>query len=109
MRSPTLFNIFLDRIVTDALEDRQGTVSIEGRTITNLRFVDDIDGLVGKEEELTFLLGRLDKPSAPFGMEISAEKIKVITNITNGISIDITVNGEKLDEVDSESIWAQSS
>ena len=109
MRSPTLFNIFLDRIVTDALEDRQGTVSIEGRTITNLPFVDDIDGLAGKEEELTFLLGRLDKPSAPFGMKISAEKIKVITNITNGISIDITVNGEKLDEVDSESIWAQSS
>ena len=65
MRSPTLFNIFLDRIMTDALEDRQGTVSIEGRTITNLRFADDIDGLAGKEEELTFLLGRLDKTSAP--------------------------------------------
>jgi len=45
--------------MTDALEDRQGTVSIEGRTITNLRFVDDIDGLAGKEEELTFLLGHL--------------------------------------------------
>ena len=94
--------------MTDALEDRQGTVSIESRTTTKLRFVDDIDGLAGKEEELTFLLGRLDKPSAPFGMEISAEKIKLITNITNGISIDIRVNGEKLDEVDSESIWAQS-
>ena len=26
--SPTLFNIFLERIVTDALDDRQGTVSI---------------------------------------------------------------------------------
>ena len=95
--------------MTDTLEDRQRTASIEGRTITNLRFVDHIDGLAGKEEELTFLLGLLDKPSAPFGMEISAEKIKLITTITNGISINIRVNGEKLDEVDSESIWAQSS
>ena len=43
--SPTFFNIFLERVMTDALEDHEGTVSIEGRTITNLRFADDIDGL----------------------------------------------------------------
>ena len=53
--SPTLFNIFLERIMTDALEDHQGTVSIGGRTITNLRFADDIDGLAGKDEELASL------------------------------------------------------
>ena len=42
--SPTLFNLFLERIMTDALEDHEGTVSIGGRTITSLRFADDIDG-----------------------------------------------------------------
>ena len=42
--SPTLFNIFLERIMTDSLEDHKGTVSIGGRTITNFRFADDIDG-----------------------------------------------------------------
>ena len=47
--SPTLFSIFLERITTDALEDQEGTVSIGGRTITNFRFADDIDGLAGKE------------------------------------------------------------
>ena len=50
--SPTLFNIFLERIMTDALEDHEGTVSIGGRTITNLRLANDIDGLEGEEEEL---------------------------------------------------------
>ena len=99
--SPTLFNIFLERIMTDALEDHQGTVSIGGRTITNLRFADDIDGLAGKEEELASLVDRLDNTSAAFGMEISAEKTKLMTNNANGISIDIRINGEKLDEVDS--------
>ena len=88
--SPTLFNIFLERIMTDALEDHQGTVSIGGRTITNLRFADDIDGLAGKEEEIASLVDRLD-----------AEKTKMMTNNANGISIDIRINGEKLDEVDS--------
>ena len=54
--SPTLFSIFLERIMTDALEDHDGTVSIGGRTITNLRFADDIDSLAGEEEELTSLV-----------------------------------------------------
>ena len=50
--SPTLFNIFLERIMTDVLEE--GTVIIGGRAITNLCFADDIDGLAGEEEELAY-------------------------------------------------------
>ena len=46
--SPTLFNIFLERTMTDALEDQEGTVSSGGRTITNLRFPNDNDGLAGE-------------------------------------------------------------
>ena len=38
--------------MTDALEDREGNVSIGGRVITNLRFADEIDGSAGEEEEL---------------------------------------------------------
>ena len=59
------FNIFLERIMTDALENHEGTVSIRGRTITNLRFADDIDGLAGKEEELANLTERLTKSPQP--------------------------------------------
>ena len=50
--SSTLFNIFLERIMTDALENHKGTVSTGDRTITNLCFADDIDGLAREEEEL---------------------------------------------------------
>lgn len=39
--SPNLFNIFLERIMTEALENHHGT--------DNLRFADDIDGLAGDE------------------------------------------------------------
>ena len=95
--------------MTYALEEHQGTVSIGGKTITNFRFVDDIDGLAGKEEELASLVDRLDKTSAAFGMEISAEKTRLMTNYANGISIDIRMNGEKLARLIASSIWVQSS
>ena len=99
--SPTLFNILLERIMTDALEDHAGTVSIGGRTITNLRFADDIDGLAGTETELANLVERLDKTSTAYGMQISAEKTKLMTNNINGISSTIKASGEKLETVQS--------
>ena len=99
--SPTLFNIFLERIMTDALEDHEGTVSIGGRTITNLCFTDDIDGLAGEEEELANLVERLDKASTAYGMQIRAEKTKLMTNNTSGINTEIKVNGQKLEAVTS--------
>ena len=46
--------------MTDALEDHEGTVSIWGKTVTNLRFADDIDDLAGEEEEMANLVERLD-------------------------------------------------
>ena len=49
--SPILFNICLEMFTRDALEDHEGTVSIRGKTITNLRFADDIDGLAGEKEK----------------------------------------------------------
>ena len=85
--------------MTDALKNHQGTVSIGGRAIANLTFAEDIDGLAGKEEELASQVGRLDKISAAFCMEITAEKTKLINNNPNGNNIDIRINGEKFDEV----------
>ena len=72
--------MFLERIMTDTLEDHEGTVSIEGRTTINLHFADDIDGLAGEEEELANLAEHLEKACTAYGMEISAEKTKLMTN-----------------------------
>ena len=61
--SPTLFNIFVERIMAFVLEDHEETVSIGGRTFTNLRLADDIDGLAGQEEELVKLANDLEEVS----------------------------------------------
>ena len=60
--------------MTDALEDHEGTVSIGGRTITNLRFADDSDGLAGEEKELAKFVQHLDKALTAYGMLISARR-----------------------------------
>ena len=54
--------------------------------------LDDIDGLAGEEEELAKLFERLDKASTAYGIEISAEKTKLMTNNTGGINTEITVS-----------------
>ena len=84
-----IFNIFLERIMEDALEGHEGTVSIGGRTVINLRFTDDIDRLAGKKEELVNLVECLDSASTAYGMQVSAEKTKLMTNNANGISMDM--------------------
>ena len=42
---------------------------------------------------------RLDKASTAYGMEISAEKTKLLTSNTSGINKEIKVNGQKLETV----------
>ena len=87
--------------MTDALEDHEGIVSIGGKIITNPRFSDDIDGLAGEKEEVANLVERLDKASTAYGMEISAEKTKLMTNNTSDINTELKVNGQDLETVTS--------
>ena len=87
--------------MADALEDHEGTISIGGRTITNLRFADDFDSLAGQEQELVELVNHLEEASTAYGMQISAEKTQLVTCNTNGISTDITIDNKKLETIHS--------
>ena len=58
-------------------------------------------GLAGEEEELANLVERLDKASIAYGMEISAQKTKLMTNNTSGINKEIKASGQKLETVPS--------
>ena len=88
LMSSTLFNIFLEQIMSDALEEQDGKISIGGRNITNLRFADDIDALAEEKLELEALVESLDKTCTRYKMEIGAEKTKLMTNSAKGIERD---------------------
>ena len=68
-------------------------------TISNFPFADDIDGLAGHEQELVKLVNHLEEASIAYSMQISAEKTHLMTNNTNGISTDITIDNKKLETV----------
>ena len=98
--SPTLFNIFLERITCEALDDHDGSVSIGGRLITNLRFADGIVVNAEEEEEAGVLVDRLDTTTTWYKMEIGSDKTKVITNNPNGFQKEIKIKGQRLEEVE---------
>ena len=59
--SPTLFNIYIERIMSDALEEHDGKVSISSRNIINLQFAKDLDAIAGEEQEHETLVESLNK------------------------------------------------
>ena len=89
---PPFFNIFLERIICDALAEHIGSVSIGGRFISNLRFANDIDALAEKQQELEALVESIDKACTKYKMEINAEK----TISASGIKRKIMVKGQRL-------------
>ena len=83
--SPTRSNIFLKRIMSDALEEHGRRVSIGVRNITNLEFANDSDAQAKEEQEFEALVESLDKTCTRYKMEISSEKTRLMTNSANGI------------------------
>ena len=57
--SPTLFNIFLEWIMEEVLDSASSTVGIGGINISNLRYADDINIVVGSDTKLAKLVQRL--------------------------------------------------
>ena len=48
--SPTLFNIYFESIMSDALEEHAEKVSISSRNIINLHFAEDIDAVAEEKQ-----------------------------------------------------------
>ena len=74
--STILFTLFPKKIMQEALYDHNTSISIGGRPVCNLRFVDDIDLLCGSNGEVQDLANRLVDRSTVYGMEVSTEKKK---------------------------------
>ena len=86
--------------MTETLHNFSSTISLGGRTISNLRFADDIDLLAGSNEELQEITDRLVKNAGAYGMELNVEKCKVMSNKRDNTKMNITINGQNLEEVD---------
>ena len=70
--SPVLFNLFLEEIISGIQDEHLSTISTGWRNLSNLRFADDIDLLVGSNDELKILTNKLSNSDSRYGMQISA-------------------------------------
>ena len=91
--SPTVFNLFLERIMCAALDDHESSVSIGGQLTTNFRFVDDIVVNADEEGEAGVLVDRLDRTTTRYKID----KSKVMTNNPNGFQTEIKMKGQRLE------------
>ena len=69
--------------------------------ICNLRFADDIDLMGSSNGAHQDLTNRLVDRATAYGMEVSTQKSKIMTNSTNNISTGISMKGQKSGEVTS--------
>ena len=98
--SPTPFNIFLERIMCEVLDNYESSVTIGGRLIANFRFADDIVVNVEMEGETGILEDRLDRTTTGYKMMIGPDKTKVMANNPNDFHREIKIKGQMLEEVE---------
>ena len=96
--SPTLFNLFLEDIMQNALFCHNGTIKMNGRIITNIRFADYIDGLASSEDEMISLANKISEAASKFSMEINPTKTKLMLN-DNTCNPNIIIQNEHIDTV----------
>lgn len=65
----------------------------------NPHFAYDVGGLASNEQEFANVVRRLDITSTGYGMEINAEKTKLMESNNMTITDDIAVNGQKIVKV----------
>ncbi len=106
--SPDLFNIYLEHIRREALDGLESHgACINGRTINNLHFADDIGLLTQVLRHAQVLLDRPDKVSSKYGQEISDSKTewmllstKSKQTVNNRIKEGLLLRGKELQHVE---------
>jgi len=93
-----LFNILAEQVLRKALQGFSGGFRIGGKTISNLRYADDIVLLATSPDNYSSWRVVL-KGWQKYNMLINATKTKVMAN--NGCVLEISVDGRKLEQVDS--------
>ena len=78
--SPCLFNLYAVYIMRNAgLDEAQAEIKIDGRNISNLRYVDDTS-LMAEREELKRLLMKMKEECEKVGLNLNIQKTKIMAS-----------------------------
>jgi len=96
--SPTLFNLYSERIMTEALNEAAEGIVINGQLINNLRYADDTVLIASTAGELQVLLDRINRVSLQYGIKINERKTKyMVISKQDRVSDNLSLNGEAVE------------
>ena len=99
--SPLLFNIYAEAMMAEAMEGVEEGVKIGGKLIKDVRFADDQGMVAGNEPGLQKIMDSLNSTSLKYGMKINSKKTKVMKVSRVKGEVNITINGIKIEQVES--------
>ena len=76
--SPTLFNIYIEDMITNVLQERKEGISIGGKKINCIRFADDMVLVAENSQTLQGLVTLLENGMEDYSMKINVKKTKVM-------------------------------
>ena len=85
-----------------ALEEAQAGIKFAGTNINNLRYADDTTLMAESEEELKSLLMKVKVESEKVGLELSIQKMKIMTS---GPITSWEIDGETVETVSDFIFW----
>ena len=98
--SPDLFNLFLEKILTLAIGENLEGLKLNGTTVNNLRFADDIALISDSPQGLQQLTEEVNEKSLQFGLRINIDKTKVMKSGVQNTSLNIKVQDDYLEQVE---------
>ena len=79
--SACLFNLCAEYIMRNArLDEAQAGISVDGRNINNLRYVDDTTLMAESEEDLKSPLMKVKEESEKVGLKLRTQKTKIVAS-----------------------------
>lgn len=99
--SPILFNLYSEHIFREALDNMDEGIPINGIRLNNIRYADDTIMFADTIEGLQKLMNKITEVSSSYGLDINANKTKVIIITKEQISSNaqIIVNQVRIERV----------
>jgi hypothetical protein len=97
--SPTLFNLYSEVIMRQALDGWKGGFCVGGQKISDLRYADDVVLIATSEEQLQQLVDRVATVSAAFGLRLNSKKTEVMVFARTPVQANVQHHGEPLKQV----------
>ena len=97
--SPWLFNVFMDKIVSEVMEDCVEGVQMFTTEVRIVLFADDVILLTERKEDMANNLSEMKKVMTKWGMKIHWGKTKVMMVSGQGEECKVCGDGEEIEEV----------